>query len=221
MTQTHGPLHVLTEKPSVASHIMAQLRDRELQQDQHRFRENLRRLGQITAYEISRTLDFETRTVQTPLAPAKCEFIAQPPVLAVIMRAGLPFYTGFLDFFPQSENAFIGAYRAPHREDNSFDIAMDYVATPDLKGRTLILIDPMLATGKSLARTYEVLLRFGEPAKVHVASVIASRPGVDYLQEQMPKAQIWCTAIDEKLNDHYYIVPGLGDAGDLAFGGKL
>ena len=221
MTNLSGSLHILTDKPSLASHLMAELRDRDRQQDPHHFRENLRRLGQITAYELSQALAFETREVQTPLAPAQCQCIAEPPVLAVVMRAGLPFYNGFLDFFPQAGNAFIGAYRAAYTADHDFEIATDYVATPRLDGRTLILIDPMLATGKSLVRTHQVLLAYGQPAAVHVACVIASRPGVHYVQEQLPHAHIWCAAVDDELNDHYYIVPGLGDAGDLAFGGKV
>jgi len=200
---------------------MGKLRDVEQQNDPERFRENTRRLGQLIAYELSKTLPFRDKTIQTPLAKTTMRVLASQPVLGVIMRAGLPFYNGFLDMFPNAESAFIGAYRAAHKEDNSFDVAMEYIAGPEITGKDLILVDPMLATGKSLVHTYEVLLRYGQPKSIHVACVIASQAGVDLVKNSIPGVQIWAGAVDATLNDHFYIVPGLGDAGDLSFGKKL
>ena len=214
-------LTVLTRQPSAASPIMAALRDQTLQKDPDRFRQNVRRLGAMMAYEISKTLAYADADVQTPLGTAACQRLAAQPVLACLLRAGLPFYEGFLDVLPQAESAFVGTYRAAHQADYSFEIATDYMATPSLDGKDLILCDPMLATGKSLVRTYEALLRYGTPRTLHVACVIAAEPGIAYVAQALPQAHIWAVAADKELNGHFYIVPGLGDAGDLAFGGKL
>lgn len=217
-------MFVFSQHPSIANQYLAELRDARGQTDRLRFRRNLERLGELMAYEISRTLAYQNGKVQTPLAMAPVQTLLQQPVLATILRAGLPFHQGFLNVFDQADNAFAGAYRRvarPGDDDNEFDIEMEYVSGPDLSGRTLILIDPMLATGRSLEKVYHTMLRFGVPAQTHIAAAIASPEGVRYLKNQLPQCRLWLGAVDSHLNDHYYIVPGLGDAGDLAFGEKI
>ena len=214
-------MFLFTEHSSVVNHFLAELRDVRIQTDRLRFRRNMERLGEVMAYEISKTMDFRPADVPTPLGIARTKLVAQPPVLATILRAGLPLYQGFLNVFDHAESAFIGAYRGPHQADESFEIQMEYVAAPDLNGKTLILIDPMLATGKSLVKSYHALLERGQPARTHIAAAIASRQGVDYLQAALPGCQVWIGDLDEELNHKFYIVPGLGDAGDLAFGNKV
>lgn len=217
-------MFVFAQHPSIANQYLAELRDAQAQTDRLRFRHNLERLGGLMAYEISRTLAYQNGKVQTPLAMAPIQTLLQQPVLATILRAGLPFHQGFLHVFDRADNAFAGAYRRvarPGDDDNEFDIEMEYVSGPDLSGRTLILIDPMLATGRSLEKVYHTMLRFGVPAQTHIAAAIASPEGVRYVQAQLPQCRLWLGAIDSHLNDHYYIVPGLGDAGDLSFGEKI
>ena len=203
------------------SQLMLEMRDTEVQADPMRFRLNLRRAGQIMAYEISKTLAYKPVTVTTPLDTASCHAIGEQVVLGTIFRAGLPFHEGFLSYFDNAENAFVSAYRKYREKGDSFDILIEYLASPHLDGKTLILCDPMLATGGSMELSYCALLTKGTPAKVHVASVIASRQAVDYVAEHFPEdTTLWVGAIDDKINAHSYIVPGLGDAGDLAFGTK-
>ena len=203
------------------SQLMLEMRDTEVQADPMRFRLNLRRAGQIMAYEISKTLAYKPVTVTTPLDTASCHAIGEQVVLGTIFRAGLPFHEGFLSYFDNAENAFVSAYRKYREKGVSFDILIEYLASPHLDGKTLILCDPMLATGGSMELSYRALLTKGTPAKVHVASVIASRQAVDYVAEHFPEdTTLWVGAIDDKINAHSYIVPGLGDAGDLAFGTK-
>jgi uracil phosphoribosyltransferase len=214
-------LHILTDQPSAADPLLAALRDRTIQQDPDRFRANLKRLGVLTAYELSKALPYIAHSVETPLGMAPTRVLDKQPVIACLLRAALPFYEGFLEVFPYAESAFLGTYRARHKPDNSFEIATDYLASDDLTGKDLILADPMLATGKSLVRNYEALLKHGVPRRVMIACVVAAEPGIAYLQESMPDADIWAVAVDPALNGHYYIVPGLGDAGDLAYGQKL
>ncbi len=214
-------MFILHQTTSVANHFLADLRDVHVQKDSMRFRKNLERIGEILAYEISKQMDYVNRQTTTPLGIAETKLLRQQPVLVCILRAGLPFYQGFLNFFDEAENAFIGAYRGKPDENYQFEIEMHYTATPNLEGKTLILIDPMLASGKSLAKTYHSLTQFGTPAKLHVACVIASQTGVNFLKEQLPTHQLWLGDLDKDLNSHSYIVPGLGDAGDLAFGNKL
>lgn len=214
-------MFILTSKNSIANHFIAELRDVKIQQDSMRFRKNLERLGEVLAYEISKTLSYESVEVQSPLAISKTELLSNQPVLVTILRASLPFHQGFINVFDKAENAFIGAYRGQHLADESFDVEMDYLASPDLTDKTIILIDPMLATGKSLLKSYEALLKYGKPAKVIISAAIAAPEGVAFLQEHLPEAEIFIAALDEYLNEKYYIVPGLGDAGDLAFGLKL
>lgn len=200
---------------------MAELRDKQIQQDSLRFRRNLERLGEIMAYEISKTLEYENVVLETVLGKANEIKLKQQPVLVAILRAALPFHQGFLHFFDRAENAFVGAFRAGRSgTDHDFKIEADYFACPDLEGKTVILIDPMLATGKSLVKTISCLEKYGKPAVIHVAVAIASETGLTHLQEEVPEARIWTCALDAELNERFYIVPGLGDAGDLAFGQK-
>jgi len=200
---------------------MAELRDVNLQSDMMRFRRNLERIGELMAYEISKTLDYKDITVTTPLADATCQTVSDRVVLGTIFRAGLPFHQGFLNVFDKAQNAFVSAYRK-YKEKENFDVFIEYIASPRLDGKTLILVDPMLATGASMELSYRALLTKGTPAKVHVASVIASQAAVDYVKKCFPESEteLWIAAIDDEINSHSYIVPGLGDAGDLAYGIK-
>lgn len=208
------------EQPSLMSQYMAEMRDTEIQKDPMRFRRNLERCGNIMAYEISKTIKFNNTDVTTPLDIAHCETIGEQVVLGTIFRAGVPFHQGFLEYFDRAENAFVSAYRK-YKEKESFDVFIEYLASPRLEGKTLILCDPMLATGASMELSYRALLTKGTPAKIHIASVIASRVAVDYMNKVMPEdATLWVGVIDDKINAHSYIVPGLGDAGDLAYGTK-
>lgn len=207
--------------PSLMSQLMLEMRSASIQKDPMRFRRNLERAGEIMAYEISKTLDYKTVDVETPLATAHCQEIADKVVLATIFRAGLPFHQGFLSYFDHAENAFVSAYRK-YKEKEQFDVLIEYLATPSLDGKTLIICDPMLATGASMELSWRALLTKGTPARLHIASVIASQQAVDYVASVFPAdATLWVGAIDPEINPHKYIVPGLGDAGDLAFGEKL
>ncbi len=209
------------EQPSLVNQYMMELRDVEIQRDMLRFRRNLHRIGEIMAYEISKQLRYKTIETVTPLAVAKSSVLDEDVVLATIFRAGVPFHQGFLDYFDHAENAFVSAYRK-YRNDEEFDVHIEYLASPCLNGKTLIIADPMLATGASMEMSYKALLTKGEPSRIHVASVIASAQAVEYIKEHLPidKTTLWLGAVDEELNAHSYIVPGLGDAGDLAYGGK-
>lgn len=210
------------EHPSLVSRYMLELRDVDIQRDPMRFRTNLERIGQIMAYEISKRLDYKDREVQTPLGKCECKEPADRVVLATILRAGLPFHHGFLSYYDLAENAFVSAYRRYREKGDTFDIVVEYMATPSIEGKTLIIVDPMLATGSSMDLAYKALLQKGTPARIHVASVIASVQGVEYVKEHFPedRTTVWCGAIDREINAHSYIVPGLGDAGDLAYGVK-
>ncbi len=209
----------LSEKNSVANRFIAELRNMEIQKDRARFRRNLERIGEVMAYEISKTLEYELFEVETPLGIAPVMLPSQRLVLGTVLRAGIPLHQGMLNYFDSAENAFISAYRR-HHKDGSFDIQLDYVSTPDLNGCVLILCDPMLASGASVNVALQELLRFGTPDVIHVASVIASTAGLDSVRRRYPRATIWAGAIDEELTAKSYIVPGLGDAGDLAYGEK-
>jgi uracil phosphoribosyltransferase len=214
-------MFILSETNSIANHFIAELRDVNIQQDSMRFRKNMERLGEILAYEVSKTLIYQDATVQSPLAIAQTNLLTNQPVLVAILRASLPFHQGFLNVFDKAENAFIGAYRGKHRPDETFDIQMDYLASPDLSNKTIILIDPMLATGKSLLKSYEALLTYGKPTRIIIAAAIAAPEGMAFLQKEIPEADFFIGSLDEKLNHKFYIIPGLGDAGDLAYGEKL
>lgn len=210
------------DTPSVMSQYMRELRDVNIQGDRLRFRTNLDRIGQLMAYEISKRIAYNDVNIKTPLADCVCKESAEEVVIATILRAGLPFHHGFLQIFDNAGNAFVSAYRKYHEKGDSFDVLVEYMASPSLEGKTLILVDPMLATGTSMELGYRALLRKGTPAKIHVASVIASERAVEYIKERFPadKTTLWCADIDPEINDHSYIVPGLGDAGDLAYGEK-
>ncbi len=210
------------ETPSLVSRYMLELRDINIQRDPLRFRTNLDRIGEIMAYEISKRLNYHNREIETPLGLCMCQEIDDEIVLATILRAGLPFHHGFLNYFDHAENAFVSAYRRYREKGDTFDVLVEYLASPSLEGKTLILVDPMLATGSSMELAYKALLSKGTPAKIHVASVIASRQSVEYILDKFPadRTTLWIGAIDEEVNSHSYIVPGLGDAGDLAYGVK-
>ena len=200
---------------------IAEIRDVNIQGDSLRFRRNIERIGEIMAYEISRDFPYKKIEVQTPLAMARENVPAEQPVIATILRAGLPLHRGFINYFDHAENAFVSAYRK-YIDENNFDIHIEYIASPRLDGKILILVDPMLATGGSMELAYKALLTKGEPAHVHVVSVIATEQAVEHVKNTFPadKTTIWCAAIDPELNAHSYIVPGLGDAGDLCYGEK-
>ena len=206
---------------SVISQYMMELRNVDIQHDMLRFRRNLERIGEIMAYEISKTFNYRQVEITTPLDTATCNVIADKVVLSTIFRAGVPFHLGFLNTLDQAENAFVSAYRK-YKEKENFDVFIEYIASPRLDGKTLILADPMLATGASMELSYRALLTKGEPEKIHIASVIASQVAIDYIRERFPddKTTVWVGAIDPEINSHSYIVPGLGDAGDLAYGIK-
>jgi len=205
---------------SILCDWIGELRDLELQSDRMRFRRNLERIGEVAAFEISRQLAYEEKEIQTPLGISNCKVLKDQPVLATILRAGLPLHQGLLNVFDRADNAFISAYRKHHR-DGSFEISLDYVSCPDLENRVVIISDPMLATGSSLVKTIQFLREEGHPAEIHVVVAIACTVGIEYVQRTEPHIKIWCGAIDEELTAKGYIVPGLGDAGDLAFGTKV
>lgn len=211
----------LSRNHTVLNQYIAEIRDVRIQGDSLRFRRNIERIGEIMAYEISKDFTYKDIEIQTPLAVAHESVPAERPVIATILRAGLPLHRGFINYFDRAENAFVSAYRK-YIDEAHFDIHIEYIASPRLDGKTLIIVDPMLATGGSMELAYEALLTKGEPAHIHVASVIASTQAVEHLQTVFPenKTTIWCAAIDPELNAHSYIVPGLGDAGDLCYGEK-
>lgn len=209
----------LSENYSVLCNWIAEIRDNQIQKDRMRFRYNMERIGEVAAYEISKQLAFRPEEITTPLGVAKGKMMVQQPVLGTILRAGIPLHTGLSRFFDQAEHAFVGAYRK-HQPDGSFRISLDYLSCPPLDGKTLILADPMLATGSSLVKTIEQLLQAGQPAKIYVVSVIASSEGIQHLKHHYPDVSVWAGDIDPVLNERGYIIPGLGDAGDLAYGSK-
>ena len=213
----------LENTPSLLSRYVRELRDVTIQGDSMRFRRNIERIGEIMAYEISKHMSYREETVQTPLAEKVQNEIDEEIVLATILRAGLPFHQGFLNYFDRAENAFVSAYRKYKEKGDKFEVLVEYLASPSIEGKTLIIVDPMLATGSSMDLGYKALLHNGTPKKIHVASVIASRQAIDYVASCFPedKTMIWSAAIDPEINSHSYIVPGLGDAGDLAFGEKI
>lgn len=215
-------IHNLGAENSIFNQFISEIRNVDIQNDALRFRNNMERIGEIFAYEISKTLPYEKKKIVTPLGEVEMNVIKQQPVLATILRAGLPLHQGFLNYFDRADNAFISAFRK-HDLDGNFEIQIDYLSSPALKNRTLIIADPMLATGKSMLLTYKELLTMGTPKHVHIVSIIAALDGVEYLQKYLPKTKctLWVGAIDEELTAQSYIVPGLGDAGDLAYGVKL
>jgi len=213
-------IFVLNKTNTIANQFLAELRDVEIQQDKARFRRNQEKLGEILAYELSKTLQYQPKEVQTPLGIANINTPANRPVLGTILRAGLPFHQGFMHYFDQSESAFITAYRKVKR-GGSFLIQVDHISTPNLDDKILILCDTMLATGQSLVSVCKELLAQYNIKELHIAAVIASTVGIAHVRANLPKAKLWVCAIDEEMTSKAYIVPGLGDAGDLAFGEKV
>lgn len=215
-------VYELVKQHSVASHFLAELRDVEVQGDAMRFRRNLERIGEVLALELSRTLSYEDREVNTPLGVAPVKSLCEQPVLATILRAGLPMHQGMLNYFDRADNAFVSAYRKHRKGEDTFEIEVEYLSSPSLEDRVLVLCDPMLATGQSMVLVYRALLRLGIPKTLHVVSAIASAEGLEYARRHLPAGtRFWIGAIDEEMTAQAYIVPGLGDAGDLAYGKKL
>lgn len=211
----------LGESNSILNKFVSELRDVNIQKDSLRFRRNVERIGEIMAYEISKNFTYCRKDIQTPLGIAPMEIPDDKIVISTILRAGLPYHQGFLTYLDHAENAFVSAYRK-YKDRLNFDIHIEYIASPKLTNKTLIISDPMLATGSSMELAYEALLTKGQPAHIHVASIIASKQAIEYLQKKMPddKTTIWIAALDNELDEHSYIIPGLGDAGDLAYGKK-
>ena len=215
-------IHNLSEENSILNSFIAEIRDVAIQQDRMRFRRNIERIGEVLGYEMSKTLDFKSATVQTPLGEKPMGLYQNDIVLCSILRAGVPLHNGLLNYFDNAENAFISAYRHHKHNPETFEIIVEYLACPDLNGKTLILADPMLATGQSMVATFEALKPFGTPKEIHLISVIGAQVGVDFVASHFnSESHLWIATIDEHLNDKGYIIPGLGDAGDLAFGKKL
>ena len=214
----------LGARNTVLNQYISELRDVQVQTDRMRFRRNVQRIGHVMAYEISKTLRYETIEVETPLATATASIPVDDIVIGTVFRAGLPFHQGFLDIFDKAGNAFLSAYRYyTDRECHNIDVHIEYIAAPGLDGCTFILVDPMLATGESMSLAYKAFLTKGKPGRLIMASVIAAQEGIDYLQRLFPSddVELYCAAIDPELNERRYIVPGLGDAGDLMYGEKI
>ncbi|MFN8273775.1 MAG: uracil phosphoribosyltransferase [Flavobacteriaceae bacterium] len=215
-------IHYLSDDNSVLNHFLGQIRNVNVQHDSMRFRRNIERIGEVMAYELSKDLRYRDIEIQTPLGIKKTTEIDNRLVLCSILRAGLPLHLGFLNFFDAAENGFVSAYRHHANNDDAFDIKVEYQAVPNLQDKTLLLIDPMLATGQSIVAVYNQLMTKGIPAEVHMAVIIAAPEGVAHLEKHLPdNCHLWVATLDEKLNEKNYIVPGLGDAGDLAYGNKL
>ena len=215
-------IHYLSEENSVLNHFLGQIRNVNVQQDSMRFRRNIERIGEVMAYELSKDLQYENIEIQTPLGIKKTTKIEQKLVLCSILRAGLPLHLGFLNYFDDAENGFVSAYRHHPNNDDYFDILVEYQAVADLENKTLILIDPMLATGQSIVAVFNKLMQKGQPKEIHIAVIIAAPEGIAHLEEHLPDScHLWVGALDDKLNEKKYIIPGIGDAGDLSFGNKL
>lgn len=215
-------IHNLSLENSILNSFISEIRDKNIQKDSMRFRRNIERVGEILGYEMSKHLQYKSATIQTPLGNCNMRILDNHIVLCSILRAGVPLHHGLLNYFDKAENAFISAYRHHKQNPDSFEIVVEYLACPDLEGKTLVLADPMLATGQSMLATFEALLPFGKPKNVHLVSVIAAPEGIDFINNNFSKnTHLWIATIDEKLNEKGYIIPGLGDAGDLAFGKKL
>ncbi len=215
-------IHNLSENNSILNSFIAELRDVSIQNDRMRFRRNIERIGEVLGYEMSRTLNYRAKTIETPLGKKDSFLYQNDIVLCSILRAGVPLHNGLLNYFDDAENAFISAYRHHKHDPESFEIVVEYLACPDLEGKTLVLADPMLATGQSMVATFEALKPFGTPKQIHIVSVIGAQAGVDYINTYFDsESHLWIAAVDEELNSKGYIIPGLGDAGDLAFGKKL
>lgn len=215
-------IHTISEQESILNHFLAEIRDVNIQKDRMRFRRNIERIGEIMSYEISKKLAYKAVEVQTPLGMKKTSFIREKIVLCSILRAGLTLHQGFLNYFDTAENGYISAYRHHPTNDDYFEIMVQYQTAPPLENKTVLLIDPMLATGQSIVAVLKKLLINQTPKEIHIAVAIATPEGIDYLKKHLPSNyHLWIGALDDGLNEHKYIIPGLGDAGDLAFGTKL
>lgn len=215
-------IHHLSENNSILNHFLGQIRDINIHNDSLRFRKNMERIGEIMAYEMSKSWDYHAVTVSTPLGTKATHYIKNPLVICSILRAGLTLHQGFLNYFDAAENGFISAYRQHPNNDDFFEIIVQYQAIADINDKTIVLVDPMLATGQSIVAVYNQLIQRGAPAEIHIAVVIAAPEGIAHLETELPdNCHLWIAAIDDHLNEHSYIVPGLGDAGDLAYGQKL
>lgn len=215
-------IHYISEANSVLNHFLGQIRNVNVQHDSMRFRRNIERIGEIMAYEMSKDLNYKDIEIQTPLGVKKTTAIEDQLVLCSILRAGLPLHLGFLNYFDDAENGFVSAYRYHPNNDDTFEIKVEYQAVPNIGNKNLILIDPMLATGQSMVAVFNKLIEKGKPSTIHIAVVIATPEGITYLEKHLPdNCHLWVATLDEKLNEKNYILPGLGDAGDLAYGNKL
>ncbi|RIA08236.1 uracil phosphoribosyltransferase [Flavobacteriaceae bacterium MAR_2010_72] len=215
-------IHNLSNENSVLNTFISEIRDHSIQTDRMRFRRNIERIGEILGYEMSKSLDFNMQTIKSSLGESKIELLNNDIVLCSILRAGVPLHNGLLNYFDAAENAFISAYRHHKENPENFEIIVEYLACPSLENKTLILADPMLATGQSMVATFEALKPFGSPKAIHLVSVIGAKSGIEYVGQHFNQnTHLWIAAIDDHLNDKGYIIPGLGDAGDLAFGEKL
>lgn len=215
-------IHYLSENNSVLNHFLGQIRNVNVQNDSMRFRRNIERIGEIMAYEMSKNFNYRDVEIKTPLGIKKTTEIHEELVLCSILRAGLSLHLGFLNYFDNVENGFVSAYRHHYNNDDAFDIKVEYQAVPSIADKTLLLIDPMLATGQSMVAVFNKLIEKEKPKEIHIAVIIAVPEGIKYLKKHLPDyCHLWIATLDEKLNEKNYIVPGLGDAGDLAYGRKL
>ncbi len=215
-------IHNISEENSILNTFISEIRDVNTQKDRMRFRRNIERIGEILGYEMSKTLHYNSEIIETPLGKKPTNILNNDIVLCSILRAGVPLHNGLLNYFDDAENAFISAYRHHRHDPESFEIVVEYLACPSLENKTLILADPMLATGQSMVATYEALKPFGTPKEVHLVCVIGAQEGVDFISNKFDEnTHLWIATVDDKLNNKGYIIPGLGDAGDLAFGEKL
>lgn len=218
-------VHHLSQTNSILNHFLHQIREENIQKDRMRFRRNIERIGEVLSYEMSKTLDFESKNFKTPLSSASFNEVQNNLVVCSILRAGIPLHNGVLNYFDKADNAFVSAYRKTSEDSDSeedFEVVVEYLVSPSLEGKTLVLVDPMLATGLSMLNVFKALEKLGKPKSIHVLSVIGAQAGVSLISDYLPEtAHLWIGAIDKQLNDKGYIIPGLGDAGDLAFGEKL
>jgi len=210
----------LSNQHSLVSNWLSELRDLEVQSDSQRFRSNLQKLAEVCAYEISKKLSWVEKEITTPLGISTCKVLEKQPVLATILRAGLAMHNGLLNYFDKADNAFISAYRK-HNPDGSFEISLDYISCPEMENRVVIISDPMVATGASLVKTMQFIREAGNPSEIHIVCAVACTVGIEYISRAEPSATIWCGDIDDEITAKGYIVPGLGDAGDLAYGLKV
>lgn len=216
-------IHNLSKTNSILNHFLHQIRDEDIQKDRMKFRRNIERIGEVLSYEMSKSLDFETRDFKTSLSPATFDEVSENIVICSILRAGIPLHNGVLNYFDEADSAFVSAFRKESSASEvDFEIVVEYLSTPSLEGKTLVLVDPMLATGLSMLNVLKALEKIGQPKSIHIISVIGAQPGVSLIKNYLPaSAHLWIGEIDGELNEKGYIIPGLGDAGDLAYGKKL